>query len=345
MKNLFILFVISLMYSACEQPPTVLPVALDTNKTLTTIAFGSCNKHDLPQPMWKNIIANQPDLWIWLGDNIYGDTEDMALMQAKYNQQNANTDYQNLRATCPIIGIWDDHDYGTNDGDKNYSKKVESKKLMLDFLDVPADAAVRQREGAYQSFTFGKDHQKIKIILLDARYFRDTLQKDASQQKRYLPNETGDILGDAQWDWLANELADTTIALNIIGCGIQVIAKDHRFEKWANFPKARKRLFELLETQQPNAAILLSGDRHIGEVSKIKLDGLPYDLYDITSSGLTHSYEQVGVEENEHRVGDKLTGVLHFGVMKIDWNATPLTLKVEMKNVKNQIIFEELIKF
>ena len=139
----------------------------------------------------------------------------------------------------------------------------------------------------------------MKIILLDGRYFRDELSKDNSKKKRYLPNETGDILGETQWKWLSKELSDTTINLYFIACGIQMIAKDHRFEKWANFPQARQRLFDLLVQKQPKAVMLLSGDRHIAEISKVSLEGLPYDLFDITSSGLNRSWEEIGEEYNE----------------------------------------------
>jgi len=347
MKRFTIFFILILCISNCktEQLAFVKPKPLNTNKSPTTIAFGSCNKQYEPQPLWEIIVQNEPDLWIWLGDNIYGDTVDMEVLKKKYELQKSNTEYQQLLKTCPIIGIWDDHDYGTNDGDKNYPEKEKSKELMLDFLGVPNNAAVRKREGAYQAYTIGKKGKKVKIILLDGRYFRDELIKDNSKKKRYILNETGDILGEVQWEWLSQELSDTSIALNIIACGTQMIPKDHRFEKWANFPKARKRLFDLLEEKQPKGVILLSGDRHIAEISKIKLDGLPYDLYDITSSGMTHSWENIREEYNELRVNDKMTGEKNFGVLKIDWDARPLKVKVEIRGLENKLHFDQEIQF
>jgi alkaline phosphatase D len=299
----------------------------------------------LEQPIWDFVVQNNPDLWIWLGDNIYGDTQNMEVLKKKYDIQKSNPDYQKLLKKSPIIGIWDDHDYGINDGDKNYPKKEESKELMLDFLDVSKKAEVRKREGAYQAYTFGKKDKKVKIILLDGRYFRDKLTKDDSKKKRYLPNETGDVLGETQWQWLSKELEDSTITLNVIGCGIQMIPKDHRFEKWANFPQARQRLFDLLAEKQPKGVILLSGDRHIAEISKTKLDGLPYDLYDITSSGLNRSWEDIGEEYNELRVDNKMTGQRNFGILKIDWNANPLKVKVEIRGLENKLHFEQEILF
>lgn len=39
------------------------------------IAFGSCAKHWQTQPIWDAIIEKKPDLSIFLGDNIYADTD------------------------------------------------------------------------------------------------------------------------------------------------------------------------------------------------------------------------------------------------------------------------------
>lgn len=37
------------------------------------IAFGSCSKQWESQPLWSRIEALHPEVWLWLGDNIYGD--------------------------------------------------------------------------------------------------------------------------------------------------------------------------------------------------------------------------------------------------------------------------------
>ena len=98
-----------------------------SSKTLGVIAFGSCSHETDTAQLWNDIIALKPNLWIWMGDNIYGDTHDMALMKQKYDIQKQNPEYQRLVKTCPVIGTWDDHDYGINDGGKNFSKRRRVK--------------------------------------------------------------------------------------------------------------------------------------------------------------------------------------------------------------------------
>jgi len=227
------------------------------------MAFGSCNRQDAPQPLWKPILADHPDLWVWMGDNIYGDSPVMDTLRAKYARQNANPDYQRLKASTPIIGVWDDHDYGINDGDKRFAQKKESRDLMFDFLGMPADAQERNREGGYAAHTYGTGDQQVKVILLDGRYFRDTLSRI---DRQYQVNLTGQMLGDAQWKWLEEELNSSTARVNFIVSGVQFLPTEHVYEKWASFPKEREKLLNLIANSGVQNPILMSGDRHIAEI-------------------------------------------------------------------------------
>src|SRR5690349_16464987 len=103
-------------------------------KNVYTIAFGSCNRESRPQPLWEEVEKDKPDLWIWLGDNIYGDSNDTTVLRAKYNMQLNQPGYKSLVSKTPIIGTWDDHDFGKNDGNKTFAAKKESQQLALDFL-------------------------------------------------------------------------------------------------------------------------------------------------------------------------------------------------------------------
>lgn len=308
---------------------------------LSSIAFGSCNRENKPQPMWEYILQNKPQLWIWLGDNIYGDSDTMHVLKSKYEIQKNNPGYQKLRAAMPVIGIWDDHDYGRNDAGREYVYKKESQELMLDFLGEPADSPRRKQDGAYMSYTYGPAGKQVKVILLDARYFRDSLQK---KDKAYLVNQTGDILGEAQWNWLEDELKNSKADIHLIGSGIQIIPEEHIYEKWANFPKARQRLFNLIASTKAKGVVLLSGDRHIAEISKYTLPGLAYPLYEVTASGLTHSATQNTGEPNRYRAG-KLVTVLNFGLMEIDWNQKPIQVSLVIKGLHNEILLKETVKY
>ena len=309
-----------------------------SNSDISTVAFGSCSRQNDPNQMWSEICDSNPDIWIWLGDIIYADTHNMDTMKSMYAKQKSHPDYQRLLKQSQVIGIWDDHDYGVNDGGKKYSKKKESKEQLLEFLDVSNENDVYNHDGVYTSYTFGRDDRKIKVILLDTRYFRDTLDRSQTKGFRYDPNPTGDILGKQQWKWLQKELKKSDARINIIGSGIQFISSEHGYEKWSNFPKARQRMIDLLTKTKPLNPIIISGDRHIAEISKLDIPNVG-PLYDFTSSGLTHTWSTVSNEPNRFRTGD-LIAKKNYGLILIDWSQTNPVVTFQIKG--HEGLYEEL---
>lgn len=328
MMNLRILFGFLLLFVI----NTLQGQDISSASQIQTIAIGSCNRQGAPQDYWSVIGDRRPDLWIWLGDNVYGDTDDMSVLKAKYDLQKNNPFYKKFAKKTKIIGVWDDHDFGRNDAGSEYPHKSASRDLMFDFLDVPKDSRAWGREGAYQSYVFGSGDQKVKVILLDARYFRGELIKSNGV---YEQNTSESILGEAQWQWLEKELTDSDASLHLIGSGIQFIADEHRFEKWANFPHERQRMIDLIAKTKPRNALFLSGDRHISEIASIQIPGYG-SFYDFTSSGLTHSYES-STESNSHRMG-KLITQKSFGLIKIDWSTNGPKVSLEMRGVNGDLL-------
>jgi alkaline phosphatase D len=326
-----------------------LAYAQSSNETI--IAFGSCDDEERPQEMWKEIIAQKPSLWIWGGDNVYAnDGEGSTGLKKRYDKQKSNPDYQQLLKNCAVTGTWDDHDYGTNDGGRFFPRKEENKKPLLDFLGFDKTNPVWSHAGVYNSVTIGSGHQKIKIINLDTRSFRDTTYKvykiDSLTKKQtydFHRNQKGDVLGEEQWHWLEGELKTSETGLFIINSSIQAIAEDHRFEKWANFPLARKRLLNLIASSQKNV-LIISGDRHISEFSKLEQTEHAYPLVDFTSSGLTHTWSEVWEEKNRHRVGD-LVIQKTYGLIKVDWSSGSPKVILQSRGLKGALYGEQTIRF
>jgi len=134
---------------------SLLGLTSHAQEPLSRIAFGSCAKQDQPQPIWESVVAMKPQLFLFIGDNIYGDTEDMAVLKQKWDLLGAQPGYQKLKQTCPVLATWDDHDYGANDAGADYAKKRESQQLFQDFFDVPKDSPRRKQEGVYHAEVFG----------------------------------------------------------------------------------------------------------------------------------------------------------------------------------------------
>lgn len=306
----------------------------------TRIAFGSCIRQGVPQPIWGAIHKYAPDALVLLGDNVYADTEDPASMRALYAQLAAEPGFQRVRETTKLFATWDDHDYGGNDAGSEYPKRAESKEAFLDFLGEPQGSARRQREGVYESYVLGPEGHRVQIILLDLRWFRSALltgraatSPDGTPREGYIPNPdpTATMLGDAQWKWLENEL-QRPAELRLVGSSIQVLAEDHPYEKWQNFPRERERLLRLIQSTGAGGVVFLSGDRHDAELSLLpaagRLDALTgertanpaaYSLFDLTASSF-NAPRPWSWDVNRHRIGDVFWGA-NFGTIEIDWSS------------------------
>ena len=294
----------------------------------------------------------QPQLFLGLGDNIYGDTTDMAVLKEKYDLLAGKPGYQALLKTCPVLATWDDHDYGVNDGGAAYPRKVESQQIMLDFYGVAPDSPRRKRAGVYGAWRYGAEGQRVQIILLDLRYFRSRAAKDTrpAEEKTRLnlvgwyvpdPDPAATILGAEQWRWLEEQLK-LPADLRLIGSSTQVIAGEKGMESWENFPRERKRLYDLIRSTRANGVIFLSGDVHFSEISRT--DEGPYPLYDFTSSGLTNTHAGWAAAVNPHRVSPMACSEPNFGLLRLDWKGARSSVTMEAHTVDGKTAFARTIR-
>lgn len=332
MRQLTAALLVTLLFAmTADVSPAEAPPAPDT--PVSRIAFGSCSDASKPVPAFDAIASAKPDLMIFLGDNVYADTTDETRLRAAYQVLADNADFQKIKRACPVLATWDDHDYGLNDIGVEHPTKAVSQQVFLDFWGVPKDSPRRKRQGVYDAQTFGPVGKRVQIILLDTRYHRGPLthrpkNDDSSRGGRYLPNPdpTLTVLGEAQWAWLKDQLSQPA-ELRLIASSIQFVAEDHGWETWAMFPAERTRLIELIRGTQANGVILLSGDRHQAELSRLD-ENTPYPLYDLTAS----AFNKPGLESeepNRHRIG-KRYALSNFGLLDINWQADgpAVTMKI-----------------
>ncbi len=319
----------------------VLLPAAENEKPISRIGFGSCAKQDKPQPIWEPIVASKPQVFLMIGDNIYGDSDAMDVLRAKWKQLGGQPGFQALRKTARLMATWDDHDYGRDDAGAEYPFRKESQQVMLDFLGEPADSPRRAQAGIYDAAVLGPEGKRVQIILLDTRYHRSPLKKNGLTRVPgqpypgpYAPNDDADatLLGDAQWQWLAEQLR-VEAEVRILCSSVQVLANEHAWEKWGNFPRERQRLFDLIRETEAEGVICLSGDRHHAEINRTE-DALTYPLFDVTSSSL-NAPSQPKTEPNADRVGELFTPV-NFGWIEIDWQETDPTVTLAIRNVEGK---------
>ena len=312
------------------------------------ILFGSCGHQDKAIPIFDAINKENADLFIFLGDNIYGDTNDMTVLANKYQKLGAKPGFKTLKANTPIIAMWDDHDFGQNDAGKEYPHKEQSRQIMLDFFDEPKDSIRRTRpDGIYNSYMYGEGEQTVQVIMPDLRWNRDELnhvsetqyytKRKTNNQGPYSPTEIkgASMLGETQWQWLEQELKKPA-TIKLIASSLQLLPDFTGWESWANFPEDRARLFSLIKKHKVNGVIIASGDTHWGEISKYSKN-LEYPLVEMTSSGLTEKWKDVS--PNKHRVGD-FTHQVNYGDLSIDWQKPDPAISLKLKGLDGKVIMQ-----
>ncbi|MFM1754894.1 MAG: hypothetical protein RLZZ236_1833 [Bacteroidota bacterium] len=309
-----------------------------------SIAFGSCDNQRLKNELWKSIDENHPAAWIWGGDDVYSDTEDMKELKENYDIQKNDSDYLQFISNKQILGTWDDHDYGLNDGGEEYPYKRESQQLLFDFLGTSKDAPERFRDGVYNSRVIDFDGNKVKVIVLDTRFFRTAVTKAANSKKRLQPNPYGQgtILGEAQWKWLEQELNTSDTQFNVIVSSIQLVSDKHGFECWGNFPHEIDKLEKMLVASKAKGTFIISGDRHIATFSSKKVANLNYPLVDFTSSGLTHVYSSFSNEENPYLIG-KVIAEKNFGLLQFDFTNNRVIMQI--RGLENKLLGEHIQQY
>lgn len=334
MRKILLAGIIVLLFSCSEKKPAV-----------TKIAFGSCGYQDEPQPVLTLAAEQKPAAFIFLGDNIYGDTDNMDTLRNKYTRWMAQPDFKRLDSTTQLFATWDDHDYGWNDAGKWYAFKKESKDIFMEFFKEPANSERRKHDGIYKTEYIKEGDKTIQVLLLDVRTFRNDVllykKGDSLPRKEYFytpdykPHTSADstLLGEEQWKWLEEELKKPA-DLRLICSGSQFSIEYNGYEAWANFPHEQKKMLELIKSTKANSVIFLTGDVHYAEISRLEEPGL-YPIYDVTASGITSTWDFATLNKNriEGPVMDN-----HFGMLTITWEKDPVIRMEVIDKYKNSRI-------
>ncbi len=303
---------------------------LARDSVLTRIGFGSCLHQSYPQPIWTAVAASKPQLFLMMGDNVYGDirSPDGRELAEAYRRQLANPEFSAVRATLPMLGTWDDHDYGLNDAAAAFPHRATASALFRAYWQRPAPTA--PSDGIYSAHMFGTAGRRVQIIMLDTRSFRSAFAPKPDDLELFGkfgpdrdPSKT--MLGATQWAWLEAELRKPA-EVRLLVSSIQVLSDGHAFERWGNLPHERDRLIAMIENTGAKGVVLLSGDRHMGAIYNRPIAAGQL-LIEITSSSLNRSYGPAKDVPTADLVSD-LNHVENFGMIEIDWTARRLSLSL-----------------
>jgi alkaline phosphatase D len=337
-----------ILFWSCTQKER--PTAYPVKEAIQTIAFGSCAEQWKPQPVLERVVAQQPDIFIYLGDNLYSDTYSMDTLRKNYAVLAAKPEFQKLKTAMPVYAVWDDHDYGWNDSGRHYPFKEESKEIFLAFFGEQGDHTIRAHPGIYHVAYFGERGRRVQIIFPDLRTFRDKLlpyngnragDSRFNYELDYSPYTTGDsvLVGEEQWKWIEAQLKEPA-DVRIIASSTQFGITHNGYEAWANFPHEQKRMLDVIRKSKANGVVFISGDVHYAEISKLTGEGM-YPVYDVTSSGITSTWGFA--TPNDNRV-DGPVMENNFGLIKINWELADPEIIMQVHDVSGQVRIDRTVK-
>jgi len=247
--------------------------------------------------VWRDILAQDPDYLLLLGDQIYMDfgfwpfsneyrgkpksytpAQFAAVMRQKYEQQWAEPHFNRLvahmRAKNGFFGTWDDHDFAWNNAYGNdptladdvflAEKKQISRDLFHEFM-----ACATHLPEVYGCV----DTPLARAILLDNRFHATPL--DVPQPA---------LMGPQQMAFLAAHLQHDRPYTLICG-GLTLT---HSAERWSKYQKEFVH-FQQLVAGASGKVIYLGGDIHTNALDAPSANGSP-PCYEIISSGACVNY-------------------------------------------------------
>ena len=151
--------------------------------------------------------------------------------------------------------------------------------------------------------------------------------------------EGATLYGSEQLAWLEDAYMKSEAAVKIVLMGGQFLNSAQTFENVSIYPEERQRLIDLF-TNGSGVPIVLTGDRHHGEISKLVADNGKV-IYDATASPLTAKSFPHHEENNIHRIHSNTTETNHFGLLQVNFTGTSATsIDIRLIGTSNEVLFE-----
>jgi len=286
-----------------------------TDPPAFSIALGSCayindTPYDRPgKPygsnyhIFESILAKKPDAMLWLGDNTYlreTDWNSRSGILYRYTHTRATPELQGLLGSVHHYAIWDDHDFGPDNSDRGFIHKEATLEAFRLFWGNPT-SGLPDQNGITSQFQWAD----IDFFLLDNRFSRAPDERKTGERTQF---------GKAQIEWLLDALKTSKAPFKMVATGGQFLSASAIAENHIKlYPEEREYLIKRIEEEELTNIIFLTGDRHLTELTELKLPNGKF-IYDLTVSPLT-SGVNTNPDSNVLRVPGTLVTEHNFGLL------------------------------
>ena len=282
--------------------------------------------------IFESMAAEDPDMMLWLGDNIYlreVDFQSYSGFLHRYTHTRSTPEMGNLLKACPNYAIWDDHDFGPNDSDGSWIHADWSRDAFETFWSNPSYGLPEAPRCVSTAFRF----VDMEFFLLDNRTYRVNHQNKTN---------TPTVLGQSQIDWLVQALQKSRAPFKFVCIGGQVLNDAAVYENVSQFPTEREQLLDRIEAEDIRGVVFLSGDRHTTELSELTLDN-GRKVYDLTVSPLTSGTGRAREEGNSLRVEGTYVEQRNYAVLSFDGPRKNRTCSIEVKDTNGNTLWTRVL--
>ena len=272
----------------------------DQQKANFKVAICSClndNYFSEQIKSWNSVSKLNPDYIFLIGDNVYADIGDKLSelngckperLLNRYIETRTRLELFYLKQLIPIAMIWDDHDYGKNNGGSDYKYKFASKRIFKDF-SLNENPEISE-DGLGVGFKLKLAN--INFLFLDDRFYRDKKYHFGTEQEDWLFKNLEASENAKKADIIENPEPSQSVIIS----GDQFFGKYHPFESFeGNHPENFKKFIEKISNLK-STPLFISGDRHISELQKIEIGAYEQShpspnkkIFEITSSPINSS--------------------------------------------------------
>ena len=200
------------------------------------------------------------ELFLHLGDQHYNDgSETLEEFRNDWRSQLNERSYREMHEAVGFYQTWDDHEVDNDFDPTSISPSILSSAIQAYYESFAIEHG--PGDGLWNSYVWG---DTVEFIILDSR------------SERYVPDDSY-YISDAQMDWFLERLSTSTAHFKVVLNSVPITDMPTGYfgegDRWEGYARQRDRVINHIVDGDIRNVWFLSGDFHIGMVTRINDEG------------------------------------------------------------------------
>lgn len=279
--------------------------------------------------IFNTILDKKPKFMIWAGNTAHLRQSDWTTQSGyfkRYTNARAQPQLQELLANVPQVATWALSDYSIKEAGKYYAQGDYATNAFKAFWPSPVN--IPNLPGIMTRFRYAD----VDFIVLDVRSHRETSVKPDSFPK---------ILGDAQIEWLRQELLASTATFKVVIAGAPILNPAENPSNLSSANYEQNKLLEMIRSARISGLFFISGGKSNGELTRL-VHANSYNIYDLTVGPMTAVPEATD-ELNFFRMPGTNSLERQFSIIDFSGPENERQLKIQVINIDGEAIWSRVI--